>query len=164
MDKLILRGAFSNVGNNSTLKHQLSRCFYDYFTTLEDEVTFVWRRPKGMGTVLYLSTRYPAFIDLSLSFYHIITPGLSRQQCMICLRSRLSYQRKFERLRQRMVQRGKRITTNDMVEKPSVTAVGEPERGTTQYPAIALIRPPVHRHYRGGGVLRAAMIFRMNFT
>ncbi|KDQ30140.1 hypothetical protein PLEOSDRAFT_165771 [Pleurotus ostreatus PC15] len=42
MDKLILRGLFQH----------WEQQVYDYFTTLEDEVTFVWRRPKGMGTML----------------------------------------------------------------------------------------------------------------
>lgn len=47
-------------------------CFYqacDYLTTFGDELAFVWRRPKGMGTVLYLLARYPAFVDLSLRLY-----------------------------------------------------------------------------------------------
>ncbi|KDQ30107.1 hypothetical protein PLEOSDRAFT_165752 [Pleurotus ostreatus PC15] len=54
---------------------------YDYLTTFGDEVTYVWRRPKGMGTVLYVLNRYPAFIDLTSSLYHTVTPGRSQQQC-----------------------------------------------------------------------------------
>ncbi|KDQ30150.1 hypothetical protein PLEOSDRAFT_1101154 [Pleurotus ostreatus PC15] len=54
---------------------------YDYLTTFGDEVTYVWRRPKGMGTVLYVLNWYPAFIDLTSSLYHTVTPGRSQQQC-----------------------------------------------------------------------------------
>lgn len=46
----------------------------DYLTTFGDELAFVWRRPKGMGTVLYLLARYPAFVDLSLRLYRIAIP------------------------------------------------------------------------------------------
>ena len=42
---------------------------YDYLTTFGDEVTFVWKRPKGMGTVLYVLNRYPAFVDLTSTLY-----------------------------------------------------------------------------------------------
>ncbi|KAL4257492.1 hypothetical protein AB1N83_010176 [Pleurotus pulmonarius] len=83
MDEVTLRGLFQRREQQYLEASAVALFIYDYFTTLGDEVTFVWRRPKGMGTVLYLSTRYPAFIDLSLSFYHVITPGLTHQQCMI---------------------------------------------------------------------------------
>ncbi|KAF9490313.1 hypothetical protein BDN71DRAFT_203405 [Pleurotus eryngii] len=57
---------------------------YDYLTTFGDEVAFVWKRPKGMGTVLYVLNRYPAFVDLTSTLYSdTVVLGLSQQQCTL---------------------------------------------------------------------------------
>ncbi|KDQ30111.1 hypothetical protein PLEOSDRAFT_165755 [Pleurotus ostreatus PC15] len=42
---------------------------YDYLVTFGDEVTFIWTKPKSLGTILYFLARYPVFVDLVLSLY-----------------------------------------------------------------------------------------------
>ncbi|KAL4258082.1 hypothetical protein AB1N83_009383 [Pleurotus pulmonarius] len=82
-------GSRNSPGNNDSVLYKLTSAValfaYDYLTTFGDELTFVWRRPKGLGTVLYLLTRYPAFVDLSLRVYYTITLRVSQHQCTVLL-------------------------------------------------------------------------------
>ncbi|KAF8887346.1 hypothetical protein BD779DRAFT_1527628 [Infundibulicybe gibba] len=39
---------------------------YDWFVTLDSEITLIWNPRWNFGTLLYFLTRYPAFIDTAL--------------------------------------------------------------------------------------------------
>ncbi|KAJ7584804.1 hypothetical protein C8J56DRAFT_949088 [Mycena floridula] len=39
---------------------------YDYFCTLDQEIKYVWSRPWGFSTILFLLNRYPPFVDTML--------------------------------------------------------------------------------------------------
>ncbi|KAF8890983.1 hypothetical protein BD779DRAFT_221787 [Infundibulicybe gibba] len=42
---------------------------HDWFLTIEYELAFIWNPKWNLGTLLYLLTRYPAFVDTAILFY-----------------------------------------------------------------------------------------------
>ncbi|KAL4258080.1 hypothetical protein AB1N83_009384 [Pleurotus pulmonarius] len=63
---------------------------FDYLITYGDEVTLVWMRPKGIGSVLYLLARYPAFFDLTWSLYlDIMAQGMTSQRCTVLFKAQI---------------------------------------------------------------------------
>ncbi|KAF8887342.1 hypothetical protein BD779DRAFT_515032 [Infundibulicybe gibba] len=56
--------------------HVSSLCLviFDWFLTLDEEVTLIWGAPWSVGKILYLLTRYSAFIDLPVSVYRVSGP------------------------------------------------------------------------------------------
>ncbi|KAL4257132.1 hypothetical protein AB1N83_009511 [Pleurotus pulmonarius] len=54
---------------------------YDYILTVSDEGYLVWNAPWSLGKVLFLLTRYPAFIDVAVSIYHAVAPSIRPETC-----------------------------------------------------------------------------------
>ncbi|KDR76815.1 hypothetical protein GALMADRAFT_139689 [Galerina marginata CBS 339.88] len=59
--------------NQILLKHgtviaSLVVFIYDYLCTLDQEVAYIWSRPRSFATYLFVLNRYLPFVDLSLSF------------------------------------------------------------------------------------------------
>ncbi|KAF8873952.1 hypothetical protein BD779DRAFT_1568403 [Infundibulicybe gibba] len=42
---------------------------YDWFLTIDSELTFIWNPKWNLGTLLYFFTRYPTFIDTAVMLY-----------------------------------------------------------------------------------------------
>ncbi|KAL0948995.1 hypothetical protein HGRIS_009094 [Hohenbuehelia grisea] len=42
---------------------------YDYLLTFADEIRYVWNAPWNLGKILFFLTRYPVFVDTSLTLY-----------------------------------------------------------------------------------------------
>ncbi|KAF9490421.1 hypothetical protein BDN71DRAFT_191879 [Pleurotus eryngii] len=79
MERPTLQGLFQLRQEEYLRVSPLALFVYDYLVTFGDEVTFVWTKPKSLGTVLYFLARYPAFVDLMLS---LVTPRLPVDQCI----------------------------------------------------------------------------------
>ncbi|TFK35019.1 hypothetical protein BDQ12DRAFT_326465 [Crucibulum laeve] len=60
--------------------------FVDWLLTLDDEVTYIWSSTGNFGKTLYFLTRYPAFIDSTLSVYHQVAYSLSAEECALHMR------------------------------------------------------------------------------
>lgn len=55
---------------------------YDYFCTLEKEVTYAWSCPRSLGLILFYMNRYLPFIDQSLVLY-IKFAAIPPKKCVI---------------------------------------------------------------------------------
>jgi len=53
--------------------------FFDYFLTLNLEVTFVWPRAWSISKVLFVLSRYLPFVEVPLIFYYVfaLNPGVT---------------------------------------------------------------------------------------
>ncbi|KDQ30103.1 hypothetical protein PLEOSDRAFT_1101120 [Pleurotus ostreatus PC15] len=82
MERPTLQGLFQLRQEEYLRVSPLALFVYDYLVTFGDEVTFIWTKPKSLGTILYFLARYPVFVDLVLSLYIRITPRLPVDQCI----------------------------------------------------------------------------------
>jgi len=57
---------------------------YDYFLTLDQEISLVWRRPRSIHNILFVLTRYLPFIDtITFVIYKLSVPFLTVRICRI---------------------------------------------------------------------------------
>jgi len=54
---------------------------YDYFLTLDSEVTLMWSSKLSLMKILYFYTRYSAFIDVPLVLYYQVKTDISAVDC-----------------------------------------------------------------------------------
>ncbi|KAF8887347.1 hypothetical protein BD779DRAFT_1672798 [Infundibulicybe gibba] len=60
---------------------------YDWFLTVDLELTFVWKAPWNLGTLLYILARYPTFVDALLQLYRmfLVSGGIAEVLMMVCV-------------------------------------------------------------------------------
>ncbi|KIP07404.1 hypothetical protein PHLGIDRAFT_423189 [Phlebiopsis gigantea 11061_1 CR5-6] len=59
----------------------LSLLAYDFTLTFDDEVELIWKTRWNLTKVLWFLTRYPAFIDSTLSIYHQVGTNVAIRTC-----------------------------------------------------------------------------------
>ncbi|PFH48723.1 hypothetical protein AMATHDRAFT_64736 [Amanita thiersii Skay4041] len=57
--------------------------FFDYFLTLDSEVTFIWQPDWGIVKALFLLMRYVPFVDVTFRLYHHAIPSTTRWGCLL---------------------------------------------------------------------------------
>ncbi|KAL4251136.1 DUF6533 domain-containing protein, partial [Pleurotus pulmonarius] len=71
---LVRQGSYIPIASGALLA-------YDYLLTVGDERHLVWPTPWSLGKVLFLFTRYPAFVDVGMAVYHNIAPSIRPATC-----------------------------------------------------------------------------------
>ncbi|KAF8632903.1 hypothetical protein AX17_004749, partial [Amanita inopinata Kibby_2008] len=56
---------------------------FDYFLTLEIEISLMWNSPWTPTKILFLLTRYLPFIDVPIALYHQFAPSITANTCVL---------------------------------------------------------------------------------
>ncbi|KAF8887348.1 hypothetical protein BD779DRAFT_1672799 [Infundibulicybe gibba] len=86
-------------GNRSLTKHypqtqlqysdvaSVAVLIYDWFLTIDLELTLVWKAPWNLGTLLYILARYPTFIEMLPQLYRMlaISGVVAEVLVMVCV-------------------------------------------------------------------------------
>ncbi|KAJ3527332.1 hypothetical protein NM688_g8143 [Phlebia brevispora] len=66
----------------SILVVSLTILIYDWLLLLGDELDFIWKTSSITAKILYLSIRYPTFIDTSLTMVYYFRQHLTTERCL----------------------------------------------------------------------------------
>ncbi|KAL5535809.1 hypothetical protein ACEPAF_3903 [Sanghuangporus sanghuang] len=85
MSSSLIDQTITSLGRAQTVNYANVICAaliaYDYLLTLPDEIRFIWPAKWNAGKIMFFLTRYPAFVDTSLTIVNLIQPNLKLSLC-----------------------------------------------------------------------------------
>ncbi|KAL5533934.1 hypothetical protein ACEPAG_394 [Sanghuangporus baumii] len=85
MSSSLIDQAITSLGRAQTVNYANVICAalitYDYFLTLPDEMRLIWPAKWNAGKIMFFLTRYPVFVDTSLTIINLIQPNLKLSLC-----------------------------------------------------------------------------------
>ncbi|KAL5519273.1 hypothetical protein ACEPAH_956 [Sanghuangporus vaninii] len=85
MSSSLIDQAIASLGRAQTVNYANVICAaliaYDYLLTLPDEIRLIWPAKWNAGKIMFFLTRYPVFVDTSLTIVNLIQPNVKLSLC-----------------------------------------------------------------------------------